>query len=109
MAKSVTFEAARTLAFGSLSGTYANVGAVTSNAWYVFTIFNNTDVAVTISPDGGTTGAFDLAAGASLTYDLSANRSEDGQAYMLPKGSQWQAKDQGSAASSGKIVIMGLG
>lgn len=109
MAKSVTFEAARTLAFGSLSGTYADVGAVTANAWYVFTIFNDTDVAVTVSPDDGTTDAFDLPAGASVTYDLSSNRAEDGQAYHIPKGSQFQAKDQGSSATSGKIIVMGLG
>ena len=96
-------EAARTLAFGSISGTYADVGSVTANPVRIIMVKNLTDVAVTVSADDGTTDWFDLPANGADTIDVFTNGGPDG-AY-LPVGSQFQVKDQGSGAASGKVVI----
>ena len=96
-------EGARTLAFGSISSSYADVGAVTSNPIRIIMVKNTTDVSVTISADDGTTDWFDVPPGGADTLDVYANGGPDGAG--LPIGAQFQVKDQGSAATEGKVII----
>lgn len=99
----VEAEGVRTLAFGGISSTYADIGAVTANPIRIIMVKNTTDVAVTVSWDGGVTDVFDIPAGGADTLDLYTNGGNDG-AYR-PINSQFQVKDQGSAATSGKVIV----
>lgn len=96
-------ESVRTLAFGSITGTYADVGAVTANPIRIIMVKNTTDTSVTVSADDGTTDWFDIPAGGADTLDVYANGGDDGAG--LPVAAQFQAKHQGAAATEGKVII----
>lgn len=73
---SLKFENLRSLAFGSISGTYALVGSVLNNPSKVFLVQNLTDVTITFSTDG-TNDKFILPVGAALVIDVTANRDPE--------------------------------
>ena len=95
-------EAVRSIAFGSLSGTYADIGSVTANPARIIMVKNATDSDVTVSWDDGTTDVFFLPAGSQDTIDVVANGGPNGA--FLEVGSQFQAKTAGSP-TSGSVVV----
>ena len=102
MAVVYTPETERTLAFGSISGTYAKVGTALNYASLQLILQNQTDVAVSFSFDG-TNSAITLAAGSTFCSDVQANRS--GESPMrAPVGTQFWVKTAGSP-SSGAVYV----
>lgn len=98
-----TPETERTLAFGSITGTYAKVGSVTANAAIQFILQNQTDVAVSFSIDG-TNSMITLAAGSVFTSDVQTNRSDRSELMMLPQGTQFWVKTAGSPSLGGAYI-----
>lgn len=106
MSKAAKFEVLKRIAFGSVSSSYASIGAVTSNPWRKFTITNNTDVPVIVTTDSGeSAGKWFLPKTSYITEDVSTN--ENGDYIELPAKTQFSVKDDGSAATSGDVVIQG--
>ena len=102
---SIKAEALKSIAFGSISGSYANIGTVTANPWKIFYITNTTDQAMIVSINGGVTDHFVIPAGQSLSMDASANGIQQNE--YLPKGTQFAVK-QVSAPSSGSVYVAGV-
>lgn len=95
-----TPETERTLAFGSISGTYAAVGLPLAFASVQLILQNQTDVAVSFSFNGSTS-AITLAAGSVFCSDVQANR--DGQnPFRAPQGTQFWVS---GSPSSGAVYI----
>ena len=79
----VAFEALRTLAHGSISGTYAAVGSAFSNPIRCIDITNNTDADLTISFDGTNDHVF-VPKATSKQFNYESNKE-------LPAGKLTQA------------------
>lgn len=97
-------EGVRSLAFGSISGTYADVGAVTAHSIWQITVNNTTDVLLIVSKDDGATDWIRIPPGTSGIWEY-LYKTENDQAAMIPKGTQFQVKDAGSASTEGELSI----
>ncbi len=95
----------RTLAFGSISGTYAAVGAVLAKTWRTFKITNNTNGDLLVSFDGINDNLF-IPASSFTLYDLSTNAPNDTlqESLVLALGTQIYVK-QSTAPTSGAIWV----
>jgi|SRR6185312_10759233 len=102
-----TAEPLKSLAFGSISGTYAAIGTASIHAWDQCVINNTTDQDITISFDGtndhvrlGTNQVLALGQG-----ELSMLR-ENGK---IPMGTQFYAKQSTvTAPTKNAIIVMGF-
>jgi hypothetical protein len=95
----------RSLAFGSISGTYANVGTITTHPFRVIFITNTTDADVIFSLNGGITDNFVIPTKQSLSLDGASNCfSNNG---YIPQGTQFAVK-QVSAPSLGSVYVAGV-
>lgn len=98
-------EDVRTLAFGSMSDSYADVGSVTSNPAWQVTVQNTTDVLLIVSKDDGSTDWLRLPASTSGVWEYNAE-TEKGQKIRLPTGTQFQVKHvTGTAPTEGELNI----
>jgi hypothetical protein len=97
-------EGARSLAFGSISSSYANLGTPTTKAAYQVTVVNNTDALMIFSKDGGATDWIRLP-GSSFGIWYFNGETEGKSKGRVQKGTQFQVKDAGSSASSGEVSI----
>ena len=104
MAVQTRNEALRSLAFGSISSTYADVGTLTTHAIYQVTITNDTNATMIFSKDDGSTDWVAIPAGVTRTFDY-LRKNEGNQTALIPVGTQFQVKDTGAAASSGAVYI----
>ena len=103
-------ETLRSVAYGSITNSYAALGSVLSAPARMFRIINATNGDMLISLDG-TNNHFFLTAGSFVLYDLCANRVQQGTSFELVKGTQFYIK-YSSAPSSGSVnieVIYGRG
>lgn len=99
-------ETLRTLAFGSISGSYAAVGTVTANPWRIVFFTNTTDADLIVSWNGGTTDHMIVPAGASASLDCAANGIFQYGTFVA-QGTQFAVK-QVSAPSKGTFYIVGF-
>lgn len=106
MAIQLKTEDARSIAGTALTGTLADVGAVTANPARIVQIFNSCDDVVVVSWDDGVTDGFILPASSATSIDCSINDEPDEVRPKLPAGAQFQAKHNGAGPSSGLISIM---
>jgi len=98
-------EALRSLAFGSISGTYAAVGSVFANPCRILIIQNFTDTQMIFSDDATVSaGKWTLPSGGQLVIDYEANKTETGGALAYPQGTQIYVK-QAAAPSSGSVYV----
>lgn len=102
---SIKAETLRSIAFGSISGTYANIGTVTLFPWKIFYISNTTDADMIISLNGGTTDHFVVPTKQSLSMDVSTNGIEQNE--YLQQGTQFAVK-QVTAPTSGSVYVAGV-
>lgn len=99
------FDAIRTLAFGGISGSYADVGAALTIPARAFHITNNTDGDMMFSIDGGTTDHIFVAAGSFVLFDVQSNmNAHKDDRFVLPVGAQFSVK-QVSAPSTGNVYV----
>lgn len=98
------FEPLRSLASGSISASYANVGTAAVNPIRVFKLSNNTKGDMIFSVTTNQDDMF-VAAGSFTLYDVQANmnpRLDD--KYVLPIGTQFRVK-QVTAPVSGDVYV----
>lgn len=77
----VAFEGQRSLAFGSISGTYAGVGTAFSNPIRMLEVQNLTDADLQFSVDG-VNDHFVVAANQAKIYDFSSNKTSSTGLYI---------------------------
>ena len=91
-------EALRTLAFGSISGTYAKLGSPLINPARVLYFFNTTDVLVTFSFDGST-DHFIIPTDTGFVFDITSNKSLQGGVCCVAQNTQIYVKGSPSLGS----------
>ena len=91
-------EPLRSLAYGSISGTYAGIGTSISNAARVLFIQNLTDVLLLFSFDG-VTDNLRLPPNGYLLLDVSSNRT-DKQGWYIAQGQRFYVKQDAAGAPS---------
>ncbi len=96
-------EAVRSLAFGSISGTYMGVGTPLSNPSRLILFQNFTDEAVMVSFDG-ITDHMPVAANGFVLLDITANKTVS-QGFYIAEGTRFYIKQESSAPSSGNFYI----
>ena len=100
----VQFDSIRTLAFGSISGTYASVGGVTAVRARMACITNNTDADMYFTIDTAVNQII-VPAGSFKLWDFQSNmNNRNDDVYVLEIGVQFSVK-QISAPSSGDVYI----
>ena len=99
-------EPLRTLAFGSISGTYMGIGTATINPTRVYWIQNDTDVMLTFSWDG-VTDHFTLPSGGFFLMDGTANSTIQGGAAYIQSGTRTYVKGSPTTGSVNLTVIYG--
>lgn len=97
------FDTLRTLAFGSISGSYAAVGVVLVNPANAFRLINNTNGDMLFSVDG-TNDNFFVPASSFVLYDIAANKSYPSNNLQVAAQTQFYVK-QSTAPTSGAIYI----
>jgi hypothetical protein len=78
-------EPLRSLAFGSISGTYTGIGTGFLNPCRIYWLQNDTDVLLTFSWDG-VTDHFVLPSGAFVLLDVTTNRTDIGRSLDIADG-----------------------
>ena len=104
LAVRATYDGLRSLAHGSISGTYAALGTTLVYPARILKIVNNTDGDMLVSTDGVNDMDF-LAANSFVLYDLSTNRQVAGQQYTFPAGTQFYVK-QSTAPTKNSIYLV---
>ena len=98
-------EPLQSLAFGSISGTYALIGT-TANAISIFELQNLTNASVTFSLDG-VNDNFILPAYSGAVYDVTGNKAGDDTGLYIAKGTKVYAKSGGSP-SVGAVYVTAI-
>jgi hypothetical protein len=98
------FEPLRSLAFGSISGTYAKVGTPFLNAEHIISIDNTTDAQVTISFDG-INDHLVVPPSAGKVFDLSSNKISTVQKLMMPQNTQVYTKQTSAGPTLGSVYV----
>jgi len=84
-------EPVRSTAFGSITGTYAGIGAAFAYPVHWFMVQNLTDQAVMISWDG-INDHFPLPANGYVIMDVASNKTLTGGAFMVAQGTRFYVK-----------------
>lgn len=102
------FDVVRTLAFGSISGTYTAVGTPVLRNWREFRISNTTDGAVYISVDQ-VNDNFYLPAHSFVLWDLATNAIPIGEtdSFVLAVNTQFYVKSS-AVLTIGGVFIEGI-
>lgn len=94
-------EVLRTLAFGSISGTYAAVGTGLLHPARLYYLVNATNALLTFSWDG-VNDHFVIPANSYLLLDVTSNRTATGGAFMVSQGLITYVK---GTAASGNVYL----
>ena len=98
----VSIDPIRTLAFGSISGTYAAVGTALANPVRLICFTNTTDVDMTVSINA-TSDYLIVPAGSFKLFDICTNRLNSSSYWVFAAKTQFFVK--GSGASKGAFYI----
>lgn len=94
----------RTVAFGSITGSYTAVGSPLADQARIICFTNNTNADVFFSMDG-TTDQIIVVAGGFKLFDITTNhRPVNQDDFCFPIGTQWYVR-YSSAPTSGAIYI----
>jgi hypothetical protein len=97
-------EPLRSLAFGSISGSYATLGTPTANPVRLFCITNDTEGDMILSIDG-INDHFFLKAGSFKLFDIQSNMSPEKESkFVFDEGTQFYVK-QSTAPVSGAVYV----
>lgn len=96
-------EPLRSLAFGSISGTYAGIGTVFEHPIRLIYVQNLTDKTLVFSFDG-INDHFKLPEQGFLLLDVSSNKTQQG-GWFIAEGQRIYVKDDGVAASAGEALV----
>ena len=104
MTQRANLEPLRSLAFGSISGSYAKVGSALSHPARLMCITNDTEGNMLFSRDGSTDEIF-VAAGSFKLFDITSNARPANQSDLVFQiGTQFYVK-QLEAPVSGSVFI----
>lgn len=101
--QTVSFDAIRTVAFGSVAATYAVIGAALTHPVRLVCITNNTNGDMFFSVNGSTDHLF-VAGGSFKLFDLNTNRSNVDQWWVLQKNTQFYVR-YNTVPTSGAVYI----
>lgn len=104
----VRVDALRSLAFGSISGTYAALGIPFAHTMRIVCISNNTNAELFISFDNINDNLFIPAFGFKL-FDMTTNRNDPDQAFQFIIGTQVYVKGSPSSGSVYLEAVYGQG
>lgn len=93
----------RSLAFGSISGTYAAIGTPLGQMVRIIHVSNLTDQTMTFSFTGNT-DHFVLPSGSFILLDLTANEIGDG-GWFVSEGTQLYVKQTSTPPTSGAVYV----
>ena len=103
-AEAVSIDPIRSLAFGSISGTYAQVGGVFTRPIRLVCFTNNTDGDMFFSTDGSTNMLF-VPAGSFKLFDLNTNQTQAFSfSWPFPVNTQIWVK-QSTMPSKGTVYV----
>lgn len=104
--RSIDAEVVRSVAFGSITNSYANLGSSLTNSLVMMSLTNTTDKTLFVS-ENGTDDHYELPAGASPSLDFQANARE-GDILVKAIGTQFSIRGvTGDLPTSGKIILEG--
>lgn len=92
------FDTARTLAFGSISGTYASIGTPTTHPAVQLIFFNQTNVPLFFS-NNATNDMVPVAAGQVIPIVCSVTGQNPGSPSPMSVAAQWSVRSIGTAGS----------
>lgn len=98
------FEDLRSLGFGSISGSYTAIGSAFKNPPRIVYIYNGTDADMLISTNG-TSDKFPLPSQSGIVWDVTANRTENGNELNFAQGERWFGKQLSGAPTTGAIYL----
>jgi len=101
LAIQITPETLRTLAFGSISGTYAGIGTPLAEPSRIYYLVNQTDVLLTFSWDG-INDHFVVPAGSYILIDVTSNRTNVGGAFAVAANTRTYVK---GSPGSGSVYL----
>ena len=101
-------EVLRSLAFGSISGTYAGIGSALSNPSRILYIVNTTDVLLTFSFDG-VNDHFVIPSQSYILIDITSNMSLTGGALSVSQGQRIYVKGSPSLGTVYLSTFFGTG
>jgi hypothetical protein len=96
-------ETLRSLAFGSISGTYMGIGTAMAHPIRMFVLNNLTDKLLLFSFDG-INDHLVLPTNGYMILDMTSNKTIP-QGFFLAEGTRVYVKDNGSAATSGAVYL----
>ena len=100
-------ETLRTLAFGSIAGTYTAIGTALTNAAHAIILQNTTNQLLTFSWDGVNDHQV-LPANGQLILDVSSNRDANAEAFYVSAGTTFYVRYTGSAPTIGAVYLTSL-
>lgn len=103
MGNAAQFDILRSLAFGSISGTYALIGTPLIYAANAIRITNNTDGDMFISDDGINNKLF-VPATSFVLYDISSNKNFPSEILKKSANTQFYVK-QSTAPTKGDVYV----
>jgi hypothetical protein len=103
-AQKVYFDTIRSLAYGSISGTYAGIGTTFTQAGRIIKITNNTDADIFISFDGVDDQDM-LPAFSANIYDFSSNRIGPVEILQLSAGQRAYARQISASPTVGGVYL----
>lgn len=106
LAVRLAWEELRTLASGSISGTYAGIGAAFANPARIIHLFNGTDVVITFSFNG-TTDHLVLPTNGFLLLDVTSNKTTQVSGFYIAEGTRVYAKGSPTTGAVYLSVIYG--
>ncbi len=94
----------RSLAFGSITGTYAGVGAPFANPVRILKVFNTSDQGILVSFNGINDKDF-VASGSGYVYDYASNKIGPVEQLEQPAGDRFYVKSAGSNPTLGAVYV----
>jgi len=101
-------EVLRSLAFGSISGTYAGIGSGLLNPARIVYLVNDTDVLLTFSFDG-INDHFVIPSRAFLLLDVTTNKTDVGGCFTVAQGQRVYAKGSPTTGNVYLTTFYGTG
>lgn len=96
----------RSVAFGSITNSYTNLGTPLTHNWRMWRITNNTNGDMFFSFDGTNDNLF-VPANSFVLYDISANDDTTNNPLFMSLGTQFLIK-YSSAPTSGSVYLEGF-
>ncbi len=98
-------DAYKTLAFGSITGTFAAVGTPIGHAWRIICITNNSDGDMIFSFDGTTNNLY-LPANSFKLFDICTNQESAVDGFFISRNTQVYVKSA-TTPSKGAVFVEG--